>query len=244
MTRAGRQWRSAVARVESEPGLVVIRSGRAGGKWHLTGMRDPLAANPSLLLASGGVDTNDVVARWEPYVSAEPALLLARARRALASPASVTLSLNGDSLVGTGRAPAFWITRAEALAPALSGIGSVDLSRVSPGLPVELETIAGEIERSHAFFAAGADSLDRAGIAGTTAVGTKFKALVTAAEANHYDIVLRIVGRADPSGAESDNLALSRRRALGVRDRLVSLGIGATRLAPEAIGSNDPLIAD
>ena len=65
-----------MTRLEAEPGIVVIRSERDGGKWHLTGMRDPLARNPSLLLASRGVDTNDVVARWEPYVSTEPALLL------------------------------------------------------------------------------------------------------------------------------------------------------------------------
>ena len=61
-------------------------------------MRDPLAVNPSLLMASRGVDTNDVVARWEPYVSTEPALVLARARRVLAPPGGVTLSLKGDTL--------------------------------------------------------------------------------------------------------------------------------------------------
>jgi outer membrane protein OmpA-like peptidoglycan-associated protein len=244
MTRGGRQWRSAIARLETEPGIVVIRSAREGGKWHLTGMRDPLATNPALLLATKGIDTTDVVARWEPYVSAEPALLLARARRVLSPPGSVTLALDGDRLIAAGRAPAFWIVRAETLAPALAGIGSVDFSRVSPGLPAEMETIAGEIERSHAFFAAGSDSLDRLALAATTVIATKLTSLFSSAATNRYDVTLRLVGRADPSGAETNNLALSRRRALSVRNRLVSLGIAAARLSVDAIGSNDPLLAD
>ena len=243
-TRGGRQWNAALARLEAEPGIVVIRSERDGGKWHLTGMRDPLATNPSLLLASRGVDTTDVVARWEPYVSSEPALLLARARRVLAPPPGVTLSLKGDSLIGTGRAPAFWIVRADALAPALAGIGAVDLSRVSPGLPAELEAIASDVEGAHVFFAAGSDALDGAAVTTTASLAKKLEALIASAATNRYDVVVGIVGRADPTGAESDNLALSRRRALAVRDRLMSLGIAATRLTSDAVGSNDPLTAD
>jgi hypothetical protein len=55
-------------------------------------MRDPLAVNPSLLIARRGVDTTDVVAHWEPYVSTEPALLLARARRVLGARLAVSRS--------------------------------------------------------------------------------------------------------------------------------------------------------
>ena len=243
-TRGGRQWNTAMTRLEAEPGIVVIRSERDGGKWHLTGMRDPLARNPSLLLASRGVDTNDVVAHWEPYVSTEPALLLARARRVLAPPVGVTFSLNGDTLSVAGRAPAFWIVRAESVAPALAGVGSVDFSRVAPGLPAEMEAIAAEIERSRAFFAPGADSLDKSALAATALVAMKFRELLDAATTIRYNVSVTVVGRADPSGAESDNLALSRRRAFAVRDRLVSLGIGAAHITTDAIGNNDPLPAD
>jgi OOP family OmpA-OmpF porin len=243
-SRGVRQWNAALARLETEPGIVVIRSNRENGKWQLTGMRDPLARNPSLLLASRGVDTNDVVAHWQPYVSTEPALLLARARRVLTSPDDVTLSVNGDTLVGAGRAPASWIARAEALAPALVGIGSVDFSRVSPGLPAELGEIVSEVERAHAFFTAGSDSLDAAALATTAAVAKKIEALIASAAANHYDIVVGVVGRADPTGAETDNLALSRRRAVTVRERLVSLGVRPSRITVDAVGSNDPISAD
>ena len=76
------------------------------------------------------------------------------------------------------------------------------------------------------------------------AVAAQFADLITAAGSSRYDVDLQIVGRADPTGAEADNLALSRRRAVAVRDRLVALGIDSSRLTIDASGSNDPLPAD
>ena len=46
-TRGSRRWHDALARLETEPGIAVIRSERTNGKWHVTGMRDPLATNTS-----------------------------------------------------------------------------------------------------------------------------------------------------------------------------------------------------
>ena len=242
-TRGSRQRSAALARLETEPGIAVIKSEQRGGKWLLSGMRDPLSVNPLLLLASRGIDTNDVVARWQPYVSTEPALLLARARRVLAAPGGITLSLRGDTLVAAGRAPAVWIVRAEGLAPALAGIGAVDFSRAAPGLPTAMESIANDIERARGLFAAGSDVLDAAATTATATVGAKFKELEAVAASNHYYVTLQVVGRADPTGAESDNLALSRRRSVAVRDRLATLGVSSSRIIIEATGSNDPLPA-
>ena len=244
MSRGTRQWSAALARLDTEPGIAVIRTERSGGKWRITGMRDPLATNPALLIASRGVDTNDVVAHWEPYISTEPALVLARARHVLTPPGGVTLSIAGDTLHATGRAPAFWIVRAEGLAPALAGIGAVDLSRVSAGLPSDMEPLAAEIERLHALFTAGSDALDQTAASSIATAAARYRDLIQAAGRNRYDLTMRIVGRADPTGAESDNVALSRRRATAVRDRLVSLGVSASRLTIDAVGSNDPLPAD
>lgn len=243
-TRGTRQWRAALARLDTEPGIVVIRSDRSGGKWHITGLRDPLAVSPSVIMASRGIDTSGVVAHWEPYVSTEPALLLARARRVLAPPAGVTLALKGDTLVASGRAPGFWIVRAEGLAPALAGIGAADLTRVAPGLPADMDSLAGAIERQHALFAAGSDVLDQMALATTQSVAATLKQLLAVADADRYDVSVQIVGRADPTGVESDNVALSRRRAATVRDRLVALGAAPARLSIDATGSNDPLPAD
>jgi OOP family OmpA-OmpF porin len=243
-TRGRREWNAALARLEAEPGITVIRSERRDGKWQLAGMRDPLAANPALLIASRGVDTTDVVAKWEPYLSTEPALVLARARRVLAPPGGVTLAVERDVLVGTGRASRPWLARAAMLAPAIAGVGAVDLSRVIAGLPDDMESIANAIERRHVLFAAGSDALDESALATTVTLASQFTDLVALARGHGYRIAFAIVGRADPSGTERDNLALSRRRAVTVRDRLVALGLAPALLVTDATGSRDPLPAD
>ena len=243
-TRGGRIWNAAVARLDAEPGITVIRSERSGGKWRVSGLRDPLARNPAVLLASRGVDTTEVVGDWSPYISTEPTLLLARARRVLDPPGGVTLSMAGDTLVAAGRAPAFWIVRTESLAPALAGVGAVDLSRVAPGLPQPIEGIATEIERVHVLFATGSSTLDAPASASVDDLAGKLAALTAATSTARYDVRLHVVGRADPTGVESDNLELSRRRATAVRDRLVAAGGRAAMIVVDATGSSDPLPAD
>jgi OOP family OmpA-OmpF porin len=243
-TRSTRRWNAAIARLDDEAGIAVIQSGRQQGKWFVRGLRDPLATNPAVILASRGVDTTDVVAHWEPYVSTEPALLLARAKRVLAPPGGVTLALRSDTLVARGRAPAYWVVRAEGLAPALAGVGAVDLTSVSAGLPADMEAPVADIERVRVLFAAGSDVLDANAAAALTTIATSYKQLVTAAAGDRYDVALQVIGRADPTGAESDNLALSRRRASAVHDRLTTFGIAASQLHIDAAGSNDPIPAD
>ena len=44
-----------VDRLSAEPGLVVVGSGRRGGKFYVTGLRDPLAPDPSSFAAASGV---------------------------------------------------------------------------------------------------------------------------------------------------------------------------------------------
>jgi len=93
-------------------------------------------------------------------------------------------------------------------------------------------------------FPAGSHALDQPALNTIATVAAKLRELVKAADANRYELRMQIVGRADPTGAETDNLALSRQRATAVRDRLVSLGIHASRLTVDAIGSGDPVPAD
>lgn len=240
-TRGTRQWNAAVERLEADPGVVVLRTDRRGGRWHLDGMRDPLAADPAVLLGRMGIDTTAVVARWEPYVSTEPAIALARARRTLAPPGGVALSLDGDALVATGRAPSAWVARAEVLAPAIPGVASIDVSGVQPGLPDELEALRTAVESRQVLFAIGAATLDDSAVATTAAVAARFAELAAAAQRHRYRVSLELVGRADPSGSEVGNLGLSRRRVAGVRDLLTSRGVPASAISDVAFGSTNPI---
>ncbi len=87
IVRSNREWNGALARLRAEPGIVLVSAERDWGRWRLSGLRDPLAADPAGVLASLDLDTARVTARWAPYLSAHPAFV--RARAAAGAPAGL-----------------------------------------------------------------------------------------------------------------------------------------------------------
>jgi OOP family OmpA-OmpF porin len=242
LARARRRWRAAVAAIEREPGLVLVRADRGWTRWSFAGLRDPLARDPSALLASLGVDTASVDARWAPFVSTAAPLALARARHVLAPPPTVTLRMRRDTLVAEGTASATWTARAATLAPALPGVAAVSLGGVSQGLPAPLEALRRDAESRHVFFAVGSAALDSAARAEIAAFAATYTRLRREAGGRGFDVAVRLAGRSDPTGGEMTNRDLSRRRAEAVRDVLAALGTaGVTGV--DALGSSEPLPA-
>jgi len=70
--RDNRRWARYVERLKSEPGLVVIGTQRHWSSYSVEGLRDPLAADPQLLLSGFGVPARKVSEQWEPYLSLDP----------------------------------------------------------------------------------------------------------------------------------------------------------------------------
>jgi OOP family OmpA-OmpF porin len=70
--RENRHWAKYVARLRSEPGIVVIAAERRWSGYSVQGLRDPLAADPQSLLAGFGVPARSVSDHWEPYLSLDP----------------------------------------------------------------------------------------------------------------------------------------------------------------------------
>jgi outer membrane protein OmpA-like peptidoglycan-associated protein len=121
-----RLWSDYVAQLRAEPGLVVTETGERNGKWLVGGLRDPLAANPEVMLREASVDPARVVSEWRPYQSLDPQFVLKRAQEALAPPETVTLTINGDRIEAAGSASAAWIQQARAASRMLPG-GAPDL---------------------------------------------------------------------------------------------------------------------
>ncbi len=127
----GRLWEDFLARLRAQPGIVVTEIGERDGKWLVGGLRDPLAVDPQLVLRQASIDPARVVSRWQPYQSLDPPFVLKRGQEALAPPATVTLTLEGDRIVAAGSAPSAWIQRARASSRLLpAGVSEVDLSQV------------------------------------------------------------------------------------------------------------------
>jgi outer membrane protein OmpA-like peptidoglycan-associated protein len=66
-----RRWMDFANGLESQPGIVVTHAEQRGSKFYITGLRDPLAADPASLLPAG-LPANKVEFHWEEYHSLVP----------------------------------------------------------------------------------------------------------------------------------------------------------------------------
>jgi OOP family OmpA-OmpF porin len=242
--RARQRWDRAVARLRSEPGIVLTQAERDGGRWRFAGLRDPLAPDPSVLLAGLAVDTGRLEQRWEPYLSLRPELVLARARRSLSPPAGVKLALAGDTLRATGSAPLEWVASARRLAATAPGVSALDLSGVASEMPAALTQLKREIEGERILFDVGSARLGATALSALTRVAETFGRLEAGAAAMGTRATLDLVGRTDPTGSDAANQALSRDRAETVLAALAARGVprGGTRVT--ALGTTRPLPGD
>ena len=241
--RARLRWDRAVARLRSEPGIVLTQAERDGGRWRFAGLRDPLAPDPAVLLAGLAVDTGRIEQRWEPYLSLRPELVLARARRSLSPPAGVQLALSGDTLRATGSAPLDWVVSAERLAASVPGVSALDLSGVTAEVPPELAQLQREIEGEQVLFDVGSAALGATARSAADRVAERFGRVEARAVALGTRATLELIGRTDPTGSDTANQALSRDRAEAVLAALAARGVSRGGTSVSALGTTRPLPA-
>jgi OOP family OmpA-OmpF porin len=81
--REHRRWDAYVRNLSRQPGIVVTSAEKRGGRYLVSGLRDPLAADSAALLAASGIPADGVRFHWEPYVSSQPQFAATRAFEAL-----------------------------------------------------------------------------------------------------------------------------------------------------------------
>jgi OOP family OmpA-OmpF porin len=241
--RSEQRWQRAVERLESEPGIVLTQAERSDGRWSFAGLRDPLAPAPAALLASVGADTSKVSATWEPYLSLRPELVLARARRSLSPPSTVSFEQVGDTLRLRGSAPLGWLAATARHASLPAGVAALDLRRVQPIVPPELASMEREIEGRRVLFDIGVAVVRPEERVEVVDVAAAFARLQAGAAEIGVRAGLDLIGRTDPSGADSTNRALSRSRAEAVLAALVARGVARDAIHLTAAGTTDPLTA-
>lgn len=161
MVRASNQLSSAAGRLRAEPGIVVVSAERSGGRLRIAGLRDPLAEDPSRILARSGVDPAKVDATWRAYWSLDPAIAAKRAALALRPPATVTLSASDGVLEMRGTAPHAWIAGALKSATSLPGVDRVRIAALDDA---EMEANRAVLESLEIRLVPGASALSEAGI--------------------------------------------------------------------------------
>jgi hypothetical protein len=242
LIRANMRFGRAVAAIENEPGLVVIDAQRGWREWEISGLRDPAARAPQVVLAGAGFVPRVLKGRWEPYMSLDSGVIVTRARQQLALPAATLLTLRSDTLMVSGDLPLYslGIIRRRGLPP---GVSDVILSDSRIVLPPHLDSIRLAIVDARVLFAPGVAEANLGERARARAVATQARLLADSVRAQAGDLTLTIIGRTDPTGTNETNQALAQWRVDHVTAIFAALGVGQDLVSGEALATSRPLSA-
>ena len=208
--RARSRWNGYVAALAAEPGVVVVSTGSEDGKYLVSGMRDPLARDPSSLLSAHRLSQDRVVGRWQLYQALEPSLVLARAERAIKPPPTVTLRYSDGVLSAAGSASPEWIDAASRVAPALPGVTRFDAADVGEAA---VRALIGDIGQRAPVFVKGSVNFTAAGEQLMREQVARLRSLEAIGRVLDRRFEVALVGQADADGLPDANLPLSEQRA-------------------------------
>ncbi len=181
--RRSTRWNQFLAKLESQPGIVVTGTQKNWGHYAVTGMRDPLAAEPAQLASEFGIAPNSLEAHFEPYQSLDPRF--SRPRQFESEKQQ--------------------LERQMVLFP-------VNSSALLPDQGMRLDAIEDLINRLQ-------------GLAGELG----------------QQVHVTLYGRADQTGAETKNTALSKERAQRVLEALRARGIAPDMVTAVGLGDSEPI---
>jgi OOP family OmpA-OmpF porin len=232
------RWKEYLEQLNTTEGIVVTATEKRNGKYYIYGLLDPLAGDPQTIVQETGLDPDKVVYRWEPYQALHPAFILQRSKQILNPPKTVSLKLEGDTLVVEGRADHQWILRSRQLASAIPGIVQLREDQLINSEVTALRSIQENIGRQVAYFSAGTTNLSPKARAELRNVIGQIRQAETLSQKVGMDFHIQVVGHTDRSGTEEVNRKVSQIRADNVRAFLVSNGISPERLTAVGTGAS------
>ncbi len=220
------RWQDALGALRAEPGVAVLHAQSSlVGTRTLEGLRDPLARDPVELLQQSGVNAESVSARWRPYYSLEPEIVLRRIRQRLQPPSSLSLQLRGEELSIAGEAPREWILSARAQAPMIPGVAQIDETELIDAGLREIEDLVSEIEGFTIYFEPGRWRIEDGQRQNLAALARRVSRLIELAQESGRRARIEVAGHTDSSGSEAFNARLGLLRAEYLAQALESQGV-------------------
>ncbi|MEW5977389.1 MAG: OmpA family protein [Acidobacteriota bacterium] len=235
------RWNALVDRFRAEPGYVITAAERGGGKYLISGLRDPLAVEPSRILEEKQIDPNRFVGRWESYQSGASPFVLARAKALLDPPETVILSFEKGALRARGLATGEWIRESKRLAGLVPGVSQFQTDGLFDVELDRLKSLKGRVEAFKVPFGLGSLRLATGQDRLLLQIATEIRQLLRAAASLGLNVRVEAVGHADRTGSEQANRELGRKRAEAILRALVSHGISHTHLSARSVGTAEPL---
>ena len=235
------EWSRFLKVLRQEPGIVVMSYARDGGRYHVQGFRDPLAANPENLLSSAGIDPKTANLELKPFYSFDDPIVLRRANAFLHPPSGVTLSEKDGQLRAEGIATPAFISRFEERAPWIPGVTAVDDSHLQNSEQLELNRLRSSLESTVLLFPVGRAELEPGQENNIAATQNNIRALLVEAGRLNGKLAIDVIGHTDITGVEGTNLVLSKQRADLIINLLARSGIKPANLRGRGVGTSEPL---
>ena len=235
------RWGQFVETLRAQPGLVVTGFDREHGRYVVRGLRDPLAADPRVLLRESDLDAGQGELHWAGYYAMDDAILVKRAEAFLAPPAGVKLSVVDGVLRAEGTASTAWVAALRERALLVPGVRSVDLSQLMDADQAELARLQGLVQAAVIRFPLSSSTPLPGEMEALNALVPQIKLLFDKAQLLHKNLALNIVGHSDSSGEESTNKPLSQSRADRVLGQLTRDGVNRKLLQSRGVASSEPL---
>ena len=241
--QANAKFERAIATLENEPGLVVLDAKRRWRRWEITGLRDPQARAPQVVLASAGFIPRSLIGRWEPYLSLDSGVVISRARQQWALPTAAQLSLQADTLAVAGELP---LTALGVIQRGSMPAGVVDVVLNEPRITLasHLDSSRLALEGERVLFAPGQSESSGAERVRLRDIATRFHAFEDSVAAHGGVVELRLIGRTDPTGTDETNQALAQWRVDHVTAIFAASGVRTDRVRGEALATAKPLPAE
>jgi len=202
-----------VDRLNHEPGIAVTSVHKHGGKYFLNGLRDPLASDGSKWMAEAKLDPGDVVFNFQPYQAIDPVFVLARTKRILNPPSTVTLDFQNGILSAGGKALHSWIAESRRLVRVIPGIDKFDDSGLMEIEAEEMYALKKRIDSRVFRFAIGTANLLAGQEEDLFSTVQDLDRLSSVAGQLKKDVKIEIIGHTDTTGDEMGNRQLSQSRA-------------------------------
>ena len=213
------RWNSFLSQLKASPGIVITDANRGWNSYQVNGLRDSLAVNPRELMQQAQLNPEKLVAHWEPYQSLAPQFVIERANKLLHPPSGVKLSLENNILYATGDVSATWLSEAQKIAPAISGIDGFQLKSSNT-----IESLQKEIEAKIILCVGRSPASNQ--IATIETIAQKIVWLDALSKSNGKSVSIMIKGHTDSSGSLEINKTLSLARANEV-EALITKQTGA-----------------
>lgn len=236
------RWNAFLDKLNSQPGIVVTKISSRQGKYFISGMRDPLAIDPKVLMEQANISPKVVISQWEPYISLQPQFSAKRAAELLQPPKTVSLNVDENGILHlNGSASRQWILATRKLWRFLPGITQIDdINLLNPELQ-KLESFKKEIEQTTLFFIEDTTEIFPGEDSKMPNLILQIQNLIETGKYLRRDVRIQIIGHENQVQSRPKNITLSQTRAQKILSYITSKGISTTNFTSIGLGSNQIL---